>query len=59
MQTVFQFLMTMVLGTTQEQFEALKKRYSRKKKVNAKQQNISGKRAADIFKARKELEEVF
>ena len=51
--------MTMVLGTTQEQFEALKKRYSRKKKVNAKKQNISGKRAADIFKARKELEEVF
>lgn len=59
MQTVFQFLMTMVLGTTQEQFEALKKRYSRKKKVNAKKQNISRKRAADIFKARKELEEVF
>ena len=51
--------MTMVLGTTQEQFEALKKRYSRKKRVNAKKQNISGKRAADIFKARKELEEDF
>ena len=40
----------------QKQFETLKKRYSRKKE-NAEKQNTSGKGTADIFKARRELEE--
>ena len=45
-----------VLGTAQKQFETLKKRYSRKKDSFCKKQNTSGKGAADITKARKELE---
>ena len=43
-----------VLGTAQ--FDTLKKRYSRKKDSFCKKQNTSGKGAADITKARKELE---